>query len=1187
LHHNAKITFLKLIFAAVCRTIATSFPSCSKHNLTEFRRIFSKRNTAADSWISRRGTRVKVFISKSFIRSLKKMSRKLCAALMIFLLQAFGLAVPLQAQERSRQHEKERAEKELNKIRSTQKPADETEDDDPDLPPGNRLSKGEYLRLREQQIALLRGFPYPEQDSRTKAIYEMARAEIRLRAERLNSPMANWIPLGPAPIPNGQTTGITTPVSGRVSAIAVHPTNPNIAYVGTAQGGLYRTLDGGNSWTPLLDGALSLAIGSVAIAPSDPTIVYVGTGESGFSLDSFFGVGVYRITNADSANPVVAGPLNRDASNNDVFSGRSVGKILVHPTDPNIIFVGTVSGIAGLGSATGYIFPNRGLYRSTNALSGNPTFSRLTVSTATADRPILDAVFEPGNPNRMFVALVDTTGNNDGGVYFTSNALDAAPVFARTNLTTGVGSNLGRAELAIQKSGDMVTVYCAHGTSNGTLSKAVYSSAAPGTPTFSVPGGGASFCSGQCFYDIAVEVDPTDANKVYLGGSPSLPFGRSINGGASFVTSANGLHVDTHAIAVAPSNPNTIYFGSDGGVWISTDGGTTWNSKNNSTFSATQFQSIAVHPVDRNFTLGGTQDNGTPFLFPDGVTWTRSVGGDGGFVAIDSNSTTPANTVSYHTFFNSTNSQIGFQVALSGGSNGVPTWGSFYGCGGVANGISCSDSTLFYAPMVLGPNAADSSNTNTVYFGTNKLYRSANRGVAMTPVSQTLSANVSAIGIARQDDNVRLIGTTTGRVYYSNTAGATTMNDITGTIPARYVGRIAIDPTNANVAYVALGGFGIPNQHVMKTTNLNAPTPTWTNAGAGIPDVPTNGLVIDPNNPNQLFAGTDIGVFRSIDGGATWTPFSDGLPRVAVFEITLQNANRVLRIATHGRGIWETPIPSINPSRKVRADFDGDGKTDYGVFRAGTWFIQKSTGGNLGIQWGQTGDQIVTGDYDGDGKADYAIYRPDSTNGTNLYVLRSGDLTYQGSNWGVSGDIARTGDFDGDGKTDIAIYRQSNNIYAALLSSGASPIIFQFGQVGDIPVVLDYDGDGKTDFAVFRPSNGVWYIRKSTDNSVASIQWGQAGDRLVPADYTGDGKDDLAVFRAGIWYVLSPNGQIISTSWGQTNDTPTPGDYDGDGKTDYAVFRNGTWFVLKSTGGFASVNFGQSGDIPVTAGYIP
>ncbi len=1060
------------------------------------------------------------------------------------------------------------------------------DDSDPDLPSGKTdIGKQEYRRLRDEYFAALRGLDTAEADSRAKAIRETEEAEKSLAAapdSELAPSAASWRPIGPAPIPNGQTVGRSDPVSGRTVALAVHPTNPDIVYAGTAQGGLYRTLNGGTTWIPLIDGALSLAAGAVSIAPSDPSIVYVGTGESSLSGDSFFGAGLYRINNADTANPVVSGPFTRDGVNADVLTGRGTGRIVVHPSDPNTIFVTTVSGTAGLGSTTGATFPPRGLYRSTNAGSANPVFQRLTVSAASVDRPILDAVIEPGEPSRMFVSLVDSTGANDGGVYFTTNALDASPTFTRI-LTTGVGSELGRTELAIQRTANTVNVYAAAGTGAGTVFKAVYDSTAPGTPTFATSLDN-NFCSGQCFYDQAIATDPNDPNRVYLGGSPVLPFGISTTGGASFTSSSIGLHVDTHAIAVAPSNTNIVYFASDGGVWRSADRGVNWVSQNNSTFSATQFQSVAVHPRDRNYTLGGTQDNGTNFLFPDGVTWRNSRGGDGGPVQIDSNSASPTSLVAYHTFFNATGSQIGFERATTTQSTGNPLWAGFFGCsGGVSNnGINCSDLTLFYAPMVLGPNAAGSTG-NTVYFGTDRLYRSINQGTTMTAVSQGLGVRVSAIGISPQNDDVRLIGTTNGLIFYSNTAAATTMTNITGSIPARYVGRIVIDPTNANTAYVALGGFGIPGRHVMKTTNLNAPTPTWTDSGSGIPDVPTNGLVIDPANAQTIYAGTDIGVFRSIDGGASWTPFSFGLPRVSVFEIVFQPTSRVLKIATHGRGIWEYDLRS----RSVVSDFDGDTRSDVAVFRDsnGAWFVNNSATDTVsGIFFGLSGDRIVPGDYDGDGRTDFAVFRP--SDGT-WYIQRS-TLGFTAAVFGLSTHLPAQGDFAGDGRTDIAVYRPSNGLWFILQSTNGLAIT-PFGLSGDRPVPGDYDGDGRTDIAVYRPSNGRWFLLQSWAGFSAAA-FGISTDRVTPQDYDGDGRTDIAVYRDGDWFLLRSSAGLSITRFGLSGDIPAVGDFDGDGTADLSVFRpsDGNWYRLNSSNGtFAVVRFGSSGDRPVASGYVP
>jgi len=261
---------------------------------------------------------------------------------------------------------------------------------------------------------------------------------------------------------------------------------------------------------------------------------------------------------------------------------------------------------------------------------------------------------EPGNPNRIVVSVTGTaaiatttppTPADSGGLFLCTNALDAAPIFTKTLDIAGNTTTATRTELAINKIASVVTIYAASALNTGTVFR---SSDGGGTWTQTVNN---NFCNPQCFYDIAIDSDPTNANRVYLAGSPALAFGISTNGGTSFATSATGLHVDSHVIAVAPSDPNVVYFGSDGGIYRSNNKGAAWTPLNNSTFSATQFMSVAIHPSDPNFTIGGTQDNGTEMLRFDG-TWRRTDYGDGGYAAIDQSSPTAGATM-YHTYYNS------------------------------------------------------------------------------------------------------------------------------------------------------------------------------------------------------------------------------------------------------------------------------------------------------------------------------------------------------------------------------------------------------------------------------------------------------------------------------------------------------------------------------------------------------
>jgi subtilisin-like proprotein convertase family protein len=988
------------------------------------------------------------------------------------------------------------------------------EGEEPDLPAflKNKGDKLQFMMRRAEGIGLKRGIdknkPLPDRKSRRQAIEQMERQQEALanlpESEQKKSLTAAWTPIGPAPIPNGQTAEFSTPVSGRVSAIAVHPQDVNIVYVGTASGGLYRTIDGGVNWTPMLDNALSLSIGAIAVAPSQPETIYVGTGEGNFAFDSFFGVGVYRIDNASSPSPIIKGPFSRDERppNGDVFTGRAVSEIVINHVDPSNIWVATTSGVGGIGNAntTGSPLPNRGIYRSF-------TFRQVGVFTVdgvglVADLNVRDIALDPLNVDLMVASVVGFGRNNVNlsGLYWSGehraliNNITWSQTFQFNTSATNPNPNDLAAEFAIHhtNASQPPTIYAATGNGGGRVLRSTNHNVFAPIGGFTwTPLVTNNFCGVQCVYNIAVAVAPNNANRVYLGGQGppnALAFGISNDTVTSFTRSEGGLHADTHVIAVSPSSPSVIYVGNDGGIYKSVDGGSSWISLNNSQFSATQFMSLAVHSTDPNFTIGGTQDNGTNFYKPD-ATWTRVDFGDGGNAVIDQNATDTTNVRMYHTYTNGSSLQ-GYATVSNISQARDGGW-TFRGCQSAGantntNGIACDTNAVnFYAPLEQGP-----GNPNTIYYGTDVLYRSSNAGLDHTIASQnpiTDGVPISAIGISPQNDNVRIVGQNNGGIW-GTTNGSTTLRNLdpAGTVPNHYIARAVIDPNNQNTAYVTLSVFGATS--VWKTTNLNNSPPVWTSADGddtnAIPPVPVNAFAVDPANSNSLYAGTDIGVFVSTNGGTSWTPFGTGLPRVPVFDMAI-TTGRKLRIATHGRGLWEI---SLNETGGISINdvSMNEGNTGTTVF-------------NFTVTLGTSSSQIVT--------VNYATANDTATAGSD-YVANSGVVTFNPGETTKTITVQVNGDMAIE-PNETFFVNLSNPVNAAISDNqGVGTITNDDSAISINDVSLNEGNSGTTAFTftvnVTPPSPLPVTVNYSTANGTA----------VAPGDYVSV-PQTLLVFGAG------------------------------------------------------------------------
>ena len=274
------------------------------------------------------------------------------------------------------------------------------------------------------------------------------------------------------------------------------------------------------------------------------------------------------------------------------------------------------------------------------------------------------------------------------------------------------------------------------------------------------------------------------------------------------------------------------------------------------------------------------------------------------------------------------------------------------------------------------------------------------------------------------------------------------------------------------------------------------------------------------------------------------------------------------------------------------ADFDGDGKTDYAIFRASTsqFFVKKSASNSTDVvTWGDSAqsDRPVPADYDGDGKSDHAIYRPATA---QFFVKKSSTGAAEVVTWGIAngGDKPAVGDFDGDGKIDYVVFRPSTAQFFVKNSADSSVSVVTWGIANgsDTPVVADYDGDGKADYAIYRRSTAQWFIKQSSNLATTVVTWGEATSADIPVagDYDGDGKADAAIYRpstAQFFVRQSTTTTAAVTTWGIAagGDVPVPGDYDGDGKTDKAIFRPSlAMFIVQKSSTLTAI------DPPITWG---
>ena len=781
-------------------------------------------------------------------------------------------------------------------------------------PAPSRAEVEEDSEGRRSWFLLKRAYPFKDISLAARRAAWAARPKstqtgVRSLAEQVQQV---WTPLGPAPtVTRGVSWGDT---SGRINAVAVSPINPRLILVGASTGGIWRSTDGGTHFAPVSDDQVDLAVSWITFAPSNPAVVYAGMGDIDYE---YLGSGVLKSTDGGQTWARVS---------NATLPDGVTARLEVDPTSADRVYLAqyvTTDRATNLRAASGLFVSTDGGVNWTRTLAGQAR----------------DVVIHPANPQVLYAGLAAHTSLGSGGATGLYRSADGGNTW--TNLpvpTTGLHGGFWDFRIAVTPA-DPQRVYIYYGTIF--FGETRFQVSFDGGATWQARNA-SQVDSGQFGYNTYLFVDPTNADAVYLGAHDLF---KSADGGASwtnmtknFTPSAGGgpwtyqpglstTHSDQQGFAFEPGNPSVVYLANDGGLWKSTDSGATLQSLN-TTLSLVQFNSLALHPTDAGFTVGGTQDNGTQRRLPESPTnspavqWDEPSGSDGGACVIN-----PVNpSIVFGTYYAAWVNR--FRVSptcfcFEKQIGDFSTWGE-----------STSNTRIAFYPPLVG-NGVD----QTIYFGTWRLFKSGNLGdswLAPAPTTDLTKGGrdvLSAIAVARSDLNVIYTGSAQGRAMISNDGGGS-WRDITAGLPNRFIESIVVAPGNPAVAYLSVSGYG--SGHVFKTTDAGQ---SWADVSGNLPNIPTGALLIDPLNPQTLYAGTDVGVFRSTAGGSTWETFNNGLPPVAITAFAAQPGGRI-QVATYGRGAYElttrtVTTPSIAFGAANYQAGEGDGLATITVTRSG------------------------------------------------------------------------------------------------------------------------------------------------------------------------------------------------------------------------------------------------------------
>ncbi len=700
-------------------------------------------------------------------------------------------------------------------------------------------------------------------------------------------------------------------MSGRVADIALDPKDPATYYVALGTGGVMKTSNNGATWDGIFEDQPVAAVGAVAVAPSDPKVVWVSSGEANDRNSSSWGNGVYRSTDG--------GETWTHAGLKD---SRAIARIVVHPNDPKTAYVAAMGDLWNWGG-------ERGCYKTTD---GGATWTLILSAPEFKDRVGCgDIAMDPSDPNVLYAALyarqrkpwnfvygVNATDGKDLGSIFKST--DGGTTWKK--LESGLPKQTGRIGLAIYAKNPKIVYAIVQSDEGGTTMWEVVSKVGG---VYRSEDGGETWkqmnrLNPRPFYFSQIRVDPANDQRVYVLG---FALHVSDNGGETFREDLFAkVHPDCHALAIDPRWPSRLLLGTDGGPYQSWNGGKTWRHLNN--FAAGEYYRINVDMSTPYRICGGLQDN-LNWVGPsrtrtkDGVLnsdWINIGGGDGFYCVFDSEDPEIVYTESQEGVlhrFNLRNGEI--KILRPEPAEGQARFRFHWN-----------------SPLI-----GSRHTKGVLYLAGNHIFRLTNRGEQWQRISPDLStqdlAKMVTVGSGAENYGVVYAlaesplkagllwaGTDDGKLWITENDGGS-WTDLTANLPAaakgQWIFRIEASHHDAKVAYLAVDAHRMGNYAplVYRTEDSGK---TWQSIATNLPaDDVVKVVREDPKNPNLLFAGTEFGLFASLNRGGKWVKFGD-LPTVAVDDLMIHPRDRDLVVATHGRSLYI--VDDIRPLEELTSE---------------------------------------------------------------------------------------------------------------------------------------------------------------------------------------------------------------------------------------------------------------------------